>query len=509
LVVLALLAGVALWGHFNEWTMPKFSTLLGETAEAESSWCPTHNVPEAECIECNPLLLDEQPNYGWCAEHGIVQCVLEHPDVAQLKETPVIDSEDLERARRALALRSRSENNSRCPAYQRRIQFASLEAIEKAGVDITVVVRRPTVEAIVANGELIYDQTHSAHLASRVPGNVWRVERQVGDAVKNGDVLALIDAAEIGRAKSEFLQSIAQLRLRVANYKRLSSLAGDGTVAVRAVREEEASMQEAEIRLLGAQQTLVNLGLPVDAAEFEDLRTDEISRRIQFLGVQYDLAEVLDPAQTTSNLFPLRSPLDGVVVSRHIVPGEVVDTSTTLFEVTDLRKLWLMLDVRQEDARFVALGQPVFFRPSDSRDAVDIEGRVSWISTSADDQTRTVNVRVDLPNADGKLRANTFGTGRIVLRDEPNAIVVPSEAVQSDGDCTFVFVRDKNFLREGSPKFFHVRQVRTGVSAGGNTEIIAGVLPGEVLAGKNSALLTAQLLKSNLGAGCGCVEGAH
>ena len=118
--------------------------------------------------------------------------------------------------------------------------------------------------------------------------------------------------------------------------------------------------------------------------------------------------------------------------------------------------------------------------------------------------TRTVKVRVDLPNPDRRLRANTFGTGRIVLRDEPKAIVVPSEAIHSDGTCSVVFVRDKNFFTPGAPKIFHVRAVRPGVKDGATTEIIAGLLPGEVIASKNSVVLEAQLLKGNLGAGCGC-----
>src|SRR5262245_19176507 len=98
----------------------------------------------------------------------------------------------------------RPENNSRCISHQTRIQFASLEAMEKRGVDVTVAMKRPVVEAITANGEVIYDETHLAHMSSRVEGTVWRVDKQVGDAVKKGEVLALVDAAEIGKAKSEF-----------------------------------------------------------------------------------------------------------------------------------------------------------------------------------------------------------------------------------------------------------------------------------------------------------------
>jgi cobalt-zinc-cadmium efflux system membrane fusion protein len=118
-----------------------------------------------------------------------------------------------------------------------------------------------------------------------------------------------------------------------------------------------------------------------------------------------------------------------------------------------------------------------------------------------------VAVRATLENLDGELRANTFGTGRIVLREEPRAIVVPNEAIHWDGDCSIVFVRDKNWFQKDAPKFFHVRKVRLGVREDGATEIIAGLLPGEVIASKNSYVLQAQLLKSNLGAGCGCAHG--
>jgi len=163
--------------------------------------------------------------------------------------------------------------------------------------------------------------------------------------------------------------------------------------------------------------------------------------------------------------------------------------------------------VREDDAKYVSIGQLVLFRPNSSAVDSEIRGAVAWISTSADDHTRTVRVRVELPNADGRLRANTFGTGRIVLREEPKSIVVPSEAVHWDGNCHVVFVRDKNYHQPDSPKFFHVRSVRPGVKEGNTTEIIAGLLPGEVIASKNSVVLEAQLLKSNLGAGCGCADG--
>jgi cobalt-zinc-cadmium efflux system membrane fusion protein len=378
--------------------------------------------------------------------------------------------------------------------------------MEKLGIDIAVVGRRRVVEAVSATGEVVYDETRTGHLASRVPGTVWRVEKQVGDLVGKGDVLALVDSSQVGQAKSELLQAIAQLRLAATNAEKLRPLAGSAVSGSR-VREADAAQQQAEIRVMSAQQALANLGLPVNVAELAPLATEEIADRIRFLGLPADLISRLAGETVTSNLFPLRSPLDGVVVSRNAVAGEVVDMEANLFQVADVRRMWLTLDVRQEDVDYLALGQRVLFRPSDAKQGGEIEGSLAWISTAADDQTRTVKVRVDLPNANGRLRANTFGTGRIVLREEPEAIVVPTEAIHSDGCCSVVFVRDKDFLAEGSYKFFHVRKVRVGVKEDGMTEIIAGLLPNEVIASKNSMILAAQLLKSNLGAGCGCATG--
>ena len=476
----------------------------GSSGSEAEGWCKEHNVPEAICIECNSNLVPPVNDYGWCQEHGIAQCPLHHPDVAQLKTPPTISDDDLERARFALALLPRAENNSHCKKYQKRIQFASQEAVDKAGIDIAVVDRQPILEAVVANGEIVYDETRTARLSSRVAGTVWRVEKQPGDKVQKGEILALIDSADVGRAKADLLQDIAELQLKQANVDRLQPLSSSGAVPGKQLIEAQAALQEANIKLLSAQQALVNLGLPVKLEPLGQLSTEQISRQIQYLGLPDALVSSFDGDAISSNLYPLRSPLDGVVVDCKVVSGEAVEPGNMLFCVTDLQKMWLVLDVRQEDSRYLSLGQRVLFRPTDSPEAVQIEGTIAWISTAADDKTRTVKVRVDLPNPDARLRANVFGTGRIVLREDPRAVVVPTEAVHSDGDCNIIFVRDKDYLKDGAAKFFHIREVRLGVRNDNVTEVIAGVLPGEVIASKNSVVLEAQLLKSNLGEGCAC-----
>ena len=173
-----------------------------------------------------------------------------------------------------------------------------------------------------------------------------------------------------------------------------------------------------------------------------------------------------------------------------------------MFHVADTRSIWLDLRVAAEQASLVQVGQVVRYLPDGHTKAR--EGQVFWISTDVDSQTRTVRVRAQLSNADESLRNESFGEGQIVLRDEPDAIVVPESSLQWDGAGHVVFVRDAKFFEKERPKFFVARSVRPGVRQDGFIEIIAGVLPGEVVASSGSDVLRAQLLKSNLGAGCTC-----
>lgn len=254
LMLMGLLAGLGAYGHHSGWKLPKFSTLTGNGMAERKDWCEEHGVPESQCVECDPDLLPRGKDYGWCKEHGLHACPLEHPDVAQLKKTPEVTEADRRRAAGALASGPRPENNAVCKNYRRRIQFASLEAVKKVGVDVALVDRQPMVESISANGQITYDQTRFASLSSRLPGTIWNVEKNVGDQVRSGEVLALVDAAEVGRAKMELIQALAQEELSRKTLKRLESLTE--VVAGRQLQEAQAGFVQARARLLSAQQAL-------------------------------------------------------------------------------------------------------------------------------------------------------------------------------------------------------------------------------------------------------------
>lgn len=498
-LVLVGLAALAYGGHHTGWKLPKYAELMGHGAAANDDWCAEHGVLESGCVECKPELFPKVKSFGWCKRHGVHECPLCHPEVAQLKTVPTLSQGDLDKAQQALDFAERPENNKKCKLHERRIQFVSKEAVEKAGVDVAPVVEAPMLELVSGNGEIGYDQTRVARLAARVPGTVWRVEKEVGEPVKRGDILALIDAAEVGKVKAEFLQSLVLVDLKAKTLDGQHSAAA--ALSERQVREAEAALREARIRLVGAEQALINLGFSVRAEDFKGVPDNKLASRIQFLGLPAALVRTLATNETTANLIPLRAPLDGVVVAREAVVGEVVDSQKMLFVIASLDRMWLTLDVRQEDARRIALGQEVRF-PLDGDEArSSVTGQIAWISTEVDDKTRTVKVRANLDNRSRLLRAHAFGTGSVVLRAVKNATVVPNDALHWEGCCHVVFVRDKDFFREDAPKVFHTRTVRPGAKDGNSTEIIAGLLPGEVVAARGSGVLRAELLKNNLGAG--------
>jgi len=520
-LVLLVLGGAGYWGHENDWRAPKFASLFGAPAVAEpEDWCAEHGVPESRCIKCHPELAGETAKdwckeHGvpesrctichpeiltngvagdWCKEHGVPEsnCTLCHPEIAVKGDLP--ESEDspmvvTTNGAGATPSGKTGKDPATCQTHALRVQFASAESVKKAGVQLDKVIERPMEQTISANAETQYDRTRFAQIASRVAGVVWRVDRQIGQAVHKGEVLALVDAAEVGQAKAELLTAAAQRDLRAQTTRRVEQLAPQKIIAEADVQEAQASLREAEIRVFNARQALINLGLTT-AVDTDDIPNE---RELHLLGLPEEVRASLESGSPSANIVPLVAPLDGVVVQCEVVAGEVIEASRPLFAIADTRKMWLTIDVPQTYISRAALGQPVRFRPERSDDTV--HGKIAWISTAVDDQTRTVKVRADVDNPDGRLLASSFGNAQITVRESPNAIAVPNEAIQWEGCCHIVFVRLTDDI-------FQTRKVRLGSRDTHYTEVFAGLLPGEVVATAGSHVLKSEILKSNLGAGC-------
>jgi multidrug efflux pump subunit AcrA (membrane-fusion protein) len=178
--------------------------------------------------------------------------------------------------------------------------------------------------------------------------------------------------------------------------------------------------------------------------------------------------------------------------------GEHVSPSDRQFVVADNKRMWIKLDVRQEEASRLRIGQRLTFAAEGLPE--EIVSTVSWISTELDEQTRMLKVRaiVDNPRALGPtegagdmrtLRAQTFGTGRIRVDAVAQTLVVPKEAVQMDGTAALVFV-------QVGPQTFEARPVDVGIQGPGVAEVRHGLRMGEVVATAGSHSLKSELLRS-------------
>lgn len=429
-LVLALLVGLALWGHFTEW---------------EFGWHrKVDHGPEESSID-----------------QGLRLIVGQTLDATSDIPLPL---------RRQLSL-----------------TFPLAEVVDKLGIEVMPVWSSPMTDALAASGELSFDPSRVAKLSARVRGSVWKALKKLGDPVEAGELVAVLDSADIGKVKADLETALVQVRLQ---QKTVASLKQAGTaVPERQHREAAAALRDAEVRLTSSIQTLVNLGFAIKPIDFDGLPLEQVSQRLRGLGVPSHVG--YDANTGSATLLPVKSPFAGVILQADVVSGEVVEAGQLLFVVADPRRLWVTLHVPQEQARRIAVGQVVKFRPDGA--TTEIASRVAWIGTSADETTRNVPVRAEVANDKGELRASTLGQGRIVLREIANALVVPRDAVQLYRGTPVVFVRHPNYLKADGPKEFMVRSVRIGASDASNVEITSGLRPDEIVAGKGANVLLAEL----------------
>ena len=376
------------------------------------------------------------------------------------------------------------------------VQYKTPEAIEKSGITTVPAAHQELSEYVHVNGTIGYHQRRVARLSSRVTGTVWRIDKYVGDAVRSGDVLLIIEAVDVGRMKAEFLSELIATEMNGETLLRLEQI--PGAVPERQIRQARGELRASRVRLLNAEQALVNLGFKVRMEEFETLPETKRAEVIHFIGLPKEMAENFDPDTTTSNLVPIFAPFDGVIIGGDVGLGEVVEPAKHLIQIADVSRMWINLEVQKEDVPKLKVGQVVEFHVDGIEDV--LKSKIDWISTQVNEETRTLQVRAEIenrvvhpdqPSETGQrmLRANTYGSGRILVRTISNALVVPNESIQSDGTNEIVFVKRDETTFEG-------RVVRCGINNGQQTEIEGAIQPGELIVEHGSHILKSQVLLS-------------
>jgi len=438
-------------------------------------WCDGHDVAEALCTRCNSRLIPAFKAQGdWCAEHGLPesQCAIcaAGPAAVAFDSGAAGASASNVSVGRDETLRANRQPSATCANGLSIVVLKSPEIAARAGLTVEVLRQATVEETIAGNAQVAFNGDRFAHLASRAAGTVAEVRARLGERVKGGDVLALIESSELGSAKAAYLQAHSLVELWDRNFQREQRLLEQRAGTERDVLDAETRLVESRVQLSSAAQRLRNLGLS-----------------------ESDIARVL-AEKDTSSLLPLRAPFDGEVVERHAVIGEVIATTEALFGVADTSTMWVMLDLYERDVARVRPGLPVRLA-FDGAAGASFEGQVAWISADVNAKTRTITARTEIDNPDGLLRANMFGRAEIVVRTIENAVLVPEAAVQWDGCCNLVFVRQTRTV-------FQPYKVTLGYKRDGYFVVEAGVPAGESVVTQGSFLLKTEILKGHIGAGC-------
>ena len=241
------------------------------------------------------------------------------------------------------------------------VSFPTEKSLQRSGVKTIPLEQRSMRQQVKTTGVITYDERMHASLSARVSGTVWRVLKQPGEAIRRGDVLVIIDAVDVGRAKAGFFSDLVDAESKAEILASLEK--ATGVVPERQVREARVAVREAKIRLQNTEQTLINMGLNVRKTDFEGMNDAQRAAQLHFLGLPASISHELDPLQTTSNLLPLTASFDGVLLHHDAALGEMVEAGKPVLEIADLRRMWLKLDVPKEDAAKLATGQSVRFLP--------------------------------------------------------------------------------------------------------------------------------------------------
>jgi len=313
------------------------------------------------------------------------------------------------------------------------------------------------VGTVRTTGRLAWDEDRTARVFPPIGGRVRRLLADLGRPVGKGTPLAAIESSDFGQAQADANRAATDLAVAERTLARVREL------------YEHAAAPKKDLEAAQADR---------DRAKVESERT---ASRLALLGGR------LGGARGVDQQFVLRSPIAGAVVDRAINPGLEVraDAQAPLFVISDPSRLWVYLDVVDQDLAAVRAGLPLTLHCNAYPDRV-FGGRVEVVGDTLDPATRTVKARGVVENPNRLLKAEMYVEVEVTDPERRPALEVPSAAVVAEGKQRYVFVE------EGRGRFAR-RPVTAGAERGGKTVILAGLDRGQRVVVDGSLLLESLL----------------
>ena len=330
--------------------------------------------------------------------------------------------------------------------------------VKRHNIQIMTAGPRAIKPTLTLPGEIIFNHHTLVQVVPRMPGIVTSVTRHVGQQVKKGEILAVIESPMLAELRSQYL--IAQKRLHLAQktFKREKQLWDEKITA----KQDYLTAQE----MLGEAETTFNL----------------TSVKLHALGVNPES----NHSKKYLTRFEIHAPISGLIISKEIAQGKTLKKDQEIFTIADVSTVWTAITAYPKDLNIVKIGQ----KASINATAFNVvgEGEVTYISTLIGEQTRTATVRIELDNKDGKWRPGMFVNAKLVTKEIQVPVAITTDAIQT------IFGKTTIFGRYG--EYFEIRPIELGRNDGETIEILKGLSAGEQYAAGNSFILKAELGKN-------------
>ena len=368
---------------------------------------------------------------------------------------------------------------SNSPAAQN--STATPVSTQSSGIETETVAPQLITGVIPATGKILVPEDRVAIIGPVNQGRIVRLYAGQGTRVRKGQKLADLESADIDQAEADYLKaladyenarrsSVAGVKLAQATYDR-TKLLYEKTIT--AGKNLQAAEHDLEVAKASAENSVNGTKAALTAAR----------RHLLILGLKDSTIDSLASKPDLAAVFSLNSPIDGVVVERNATIGASVGTDASLFKIIDLSRVWIDANVFEKDLQRVRLGQQVKLTVP-AFPGSTFSGKVILVNSVVDPDTRTVKVRTEVPNPDGRLKPDMFANVEIITDVNRAAISIPQSAVLNDNGQTVVFVAESDGYKK--------RQVHTGIQNGDRVEIIDGLNAGDRLVVKGNYLLLQQ-----------------
>ncbi|MGI8811923.1 MAG: efflux RND transporter periplasmic adaptor subunit [Pyrinomonadaceae bacterium] len=351
-----------------------------------------------------------------------------------------------------------------------------------AGIEVEIVQPTTIEGSINASGKVLVTEDRMANIGPVHEGRIVNLYAGQGSNVRKGQKLADLESADIDEAEAGYLKALADLenanRASAAEVKFTQATYDRTKLLVEKEITPAKNLQQAEHDLEVAKATQSN------TVESAKVAVANARRHLLILGMKEAAIDGLaKKSNLGSSIFPLTAPISGTVVERNGTIGATVGSDANLFKIIDLSSVWIDANVFEKDLERVRNGEIVNVKVPAFPEST-FRGRVILISSVVDPDTRTVRVRTEVANPEGRLKPDMFANVEIVTAAHRTAISIPLAAVLDDGGKSVVFVADGNK--------YNKREVTLGLKSEERVEVIQGINAGDKVVVKGNYLLMEQ-----------------